>query len=155
MLLAAGAPGRFVRHPLEALALGAIAATGAASLLTPWLSDRAVRSAEESLFADRPEEAADRAEAARALNPFSVEPLFVAAEAAHAQGDVREALRLYVRATQLQPRNWRTWYELGSFEAGIRSFGWAELHLARARELDPLGPADRELERLSEARRRS
>ena len=155
VLLAAGAPGRFVRHPLEALALGAIAATGAASLLTPWLSDRAVRSAEESLFADRPEEAADRAEAARALNPFSVEPLFVAAEAAHAQGDVREALRLYVRATQLQPRNWRTWYELGSFEAGIRSFGWAELHLARARELDPLGPADRELERLSEARRRS
>lgn len=44
-----------------------------------------------------------------------------------------EALRLYVRATKLQPENWRTWYELGSFEAGLKSNGWAELHLARAR----------------------
>jgi O-antigen ligase len=153
VLLAAGAPVRVVRRPLEALAVAAVATTALASLLTPWLADRRVRAAEESLFADRPAEAADRAEGARSLNPFSVDPLFAAAEAAYAQGDDREALRLYVRATELQPQNPRTWFELGSFEAVLESYGWAELHLARARQLDPFGPAQRELERMREQRR--
>ena len=81
-----------------------------------------------------------------------MEPLFVAAEAEHAQGDALEALRVYVRATKLQPENWRTWYELGSFEARLRSYGWAELHLARARDLFPFGPAKRDLEELRKER---
>ena len=154
VLLAAGSPGRVVRRPLEGLAVAAVSVTAVASLLTPWLSDRGVRAAEDALFDGDPVLAADRADAARALNPFSVEPLFVAAEAAYAQGDMQEALRLYVRATKLQPENWRTWYELGSFEASQRSYGWAELHLARARQLDPLGPAKRDLEELRLERRR-
>jgi hypothetical protein len=58
-----------------------------------------------------------------------------------------------VRATKLQPQNWRTWYELGSFEKDVKSYGWAELHLARARQLDPLGPARQDLEQLKQERR--
>ena len=152
-VLIGGPPsGRFLHRPLEAFAVGAVSATAFASLLTPWLADRGVRAAQDSLFAGRPAEAADRADAARSLNPFSVDPLFAAAEAAHAQDDTLEALRLYVRATELQPENWRTWYELGSFEGNLESYGWAELHLARARELDPFGVATRELERLRKQR---
>lgn len=152
VLLAVGAPVRVVRRPIEVLATAAVALTGAALLLMPWLADRSIDSAQESLFAGRAGEAADRAGVARSLNPFSVEPLFVAALAEQAQGDTLEALRLYVRTTELQPENWRTWYELGSFEAEHKSYGWAELHLARARDLFPFGPAKRELEELHKER---
>jgi Flp pilus assembly protein TadD len=65
---------------------------------------------------------------------------------------VLEALRLYVRATELQPENWRTWYELGAFELGLRSYGWAELHLTRARQLNRFGPAKRDLDELRKER---
>jgi len=152
-LLAAGAPVRTVRRPFEALAVGGIALAALTALVTPWLSDRQVDAASESLAKKRPAEAADQADAARGLNPFAVEPLFVAAEAAYARRDVREALRLYVRATELQPENWNTWYELGSFEAALKSYDWAELHLARARELNPFGPAAPDLRVLRRQRR--
>jgi O-Antigen ligase len=152
VLLAAGAPVHTVRRPFLALAAGVAALAAVSSLLSPWLGDRAARDAEAALAEGRTDEAADRAERARSLNPFAIEPLFTQAAAAARAGDAREALRLYVRTTELQPENWRTWYELGSFEASARSFDWAELHLARARELNPLGPPRRELENLAERR---
>jgi tetratricopeptide (TPR) repeat protein len=153
VLLAAGAPVRQVRRPFEALAIAGVALAAFTSLITPWLADREADAARDSLAGDRAAEAADQADSARALNPFSVDPLFLAAEAAYARGDAREALRLYVRATELQPENWSTWYELGSFEAGLKSYDWAELHLARARELNPFGPAERDLQELRRQRR--
>lgn len=153
VLIAAGAPTRTVRRPFEALAIAGITLAAVTALVTPWLADRETDAAGDSLSAGRPGEAADQADAARSLNPFAVEPLFLAAEAAYAQGDAREALRLYVRATELQPENWNTWYELGSFEATLKSYDWAELHLARARELNPLGPAARDLRELRRQRR--
>jgi O-Antigen ligase len=153
VLLAAGAPVRRVRRPFEALAIAGVTLAAFTSLITPWLSDRETDAARDSLVGDRAREAADQADSARALNPFAVDPIFVAAEAAHARGDARRALRLYVRATELQPENWNTWYELGSFEGALKSYDWAELHLARARELNPFGPAKRDLEALREQRR--
>jgi O-Antigen ligase len=153
VLLAAGAPVRRVRRPFEALAIAGVTLAAFTSLITPWLSDRETDAARDSLVGDRAREAADQADSARALNPFAVDPIFVAAEAAHARGDARRALRLYVRATELQPENWNTWYELGSFEGAVKSYDWAELHLARARELNPFGPAKRDLEALREQRR--
>jgi cytochrome c-type biogenesis protein CcmH/NrfG len=48
----------------------------------------------------------------------------------------------------MQPENPETWYQLGAFELGLRSYGWAELHLTRARELDPHGPATQALKDL-------
>jgi tetratricopeptide (TPR) repeat protein len=153
VLLAAGAPVRRVRHPFEALAIAGVTLAAFTSLITPWLSDRETDAARDSLVGDRSREAADQADSARALNPFAIDPIFVAAEAAYARGDARKALRLYVRATELQPENWNTWYELGSFEGALKSYDWAELHLARARELNPFGPAKRDLEALREQRR--
>jgi hypothetical protein len=154
VLLAAGVPTRTVRRPFESLAVAGVALAALTSLLTPWLADREADAARDSLIAGKAAEAADQADAARALNPFSVEPLFLAAEAAYAEGDEREALRLYVRATELQPENWTTWYELGSFEATLKSYDWAELHLARARELNPFDRrVERDLEELRKARR--
>jgi O-antigen ligase len=155
VLLAASAAVQRVRRPFEALAIAGVALAAFTSLLTPWLSDRKADAARDSLVEDRAAEAADQADAARALNPFAVDPLFLAAEAAYALGNAREALRLYVRATELQPRNWNTWYELGTFEAGLKSYDWAELHLARARELNPLGRADHDLAELRKTRRES
>ena len=54
----------------------------------------------------------------------------------------REALELYIRAVELQPKNSRTWFELGRFEldAGLRDPGIR--HLLRSRELDRWGPSD-------------
>jgi O-Antigen ligase len=148
VLLTAGAPVRRVRRPFEAIAVAAVAAAAVWSLLSPWLADRASAGAEDALESNRVGEAVDRADRARSLNPLSVEPLFTAALVQQRKGDFVEALRLYVRATELQPQNPETWLRLGRFEASVRSFDWAELHLARARELNPFGPAERDLEEL-------
>jgi Flp pilus assembly protein TadD len=148
VLLAAGAPTGVARRPLVAVAVALVSLAVVSSLLSPWLADRRVRAAEDALAADHVAEAADRADDARALDPVSVEPLFTKAIAKERQGQVIEALALYVRATQLQPENPETWYQLGVFEKGLRSYDWAELHLTRARELDPYGPARRDLQEL-------
>jgi tetratricopeptide (TPR) repeat protein len=152
VLLAVGAPTRIVRRPFAALAVALVALAALSSLLTPWLADRRVSGAFDALESNRVGEAADRADQARSLDPLSVDPFFAAALAQERQGDMRGALRLYVRATQLQPENWNTWYELGSFERGLKSYDWAALHLARARELNPFGPARRDLQELRRER---
>ena len=155
VLLAAGAPTRIVRRPFFALAGGLIALAAVSSLLTPWLADRRVSSAYDALESNRTAAAIDRADQARSLDPLSVEPLFAEALAKEREGRILEAMRLYVRATQMQPENPDTWYELGSFELGLHSYGWAELHLTRARELDPHGPATQTLKELRAERARS
>ena len=95
-----------------------------------------------------PDDAVDRAGRARSLNPLAVEPLFAEAVAEEARGNDGEALELYIRAVELQPKNSRTWFELGRFEldAGLRE--WGIRHLLRSRELDRWGPSDPVLGRL-------
>ena len=53
-------------------------------------------------------------------------------------GDVQGARQRYIDAVELQPLNWRAWFELGSFEEGQQDFGRAIPALERAVELDPL-----------------
>jgi len=152
VLLSAGGSILVVRRPMLDLAVAAVALTAASSVLTPWLADRRVDAARSALESGRAVEAEELAGEARSLNPLAVEPLFMAALAQERQGNRLEALRIYVRATALQPENPDTWYELGAFELDLRSYGWAELHLTRARELDPFGPAKHELEDLRKER---
>jgi len=152
VLLAGGAPTRIVRRPFLALAGGLVALAAMSSLLTPWLADRRVDSAYDALESNRTAAAIERADQARSLDPLAVEPLFAAALAKEREGRILDALHLYVRATEMQPENPETWYQLGSFELGLHSFGWAELHLTRARELDPHGPATQDLKALREQR---
>jgi multisubunit Na+/H+ antiporter MnhB subunit len=148
VLLAAGAPTRVVRRPFLSLTAAVVALAAVSSLLSPWLADRWVNEANDELASNRVASAVDLADDARALDPLSVEPLFVKAIAKERQGQVLAALQLYVLTTQLQPENPDTWYQLGSFEKAMRSYGWAELHLTRARELDPHGPAEADLKEL-------
>jgi tetratricopeptide (TPR) repeat protein len=117
----------------------ALALAVAYSLLAPWFALRASDSALAALEADRPAQAVGRARDARSLNPFALEPLFLEAGAAEQLGDLPAARSLYVKAIELQPLNWRPWYELGSFEYDLMRYHAAVQPLRRAVELDPHG----------------
>ena len=125
---------RYVWSPLPAAAAIAIAL----SLLTPWFAERATDSARTAIVEGRPVHAYREAGDARSLNPLALDPLFVQAAALEQLGDLRGARRRYSDAVRLQPLNWRTWYELGSFEADQEAWDRAIPPLERAVELDPL-----------------
>jgi O-antigen ligase len=112
------------------------------SLVSPWLASRSVAAAYEAIDRGDIDEALDDSRRARALNPLSIQPLLATAAAEEARRDDRAALERYVEAVELQPENWRPWYELGQFELFTGRRERAVSHLQRARELDPLGPAN-------------
>jgi hypothetical protein len=117
----------------------ALALAVAYSLLAPWFAARASDSALAALEAGRPAKAVGEARDARSLNPFSLEPLFLEAGTAEQLGDLSAARALYVKAIELQPLNWRPWYELGSFEFDLQNYGAAVPALERAVQLDRFG----------------
>ena len=117
----------------------ALAFAVAYSLLAPWFAVRASDSALAELEAGRPAQAVGEARDARSLNPFALEPLFLEAGAAEQLGDLGAARSLYVKAIELQPLNWRPWYELGSFEFDLMNYQAALRPLQRAVQLDPHG----------------
>lgn len=100
------------RRWLSSAAIGVAALAALYSLASPWLADQRVDAAYDALV--RGDDAAARAEAkaAHALNPLSIEPLWVWALAE--RGD--KALELYRRARDREPKNPETWFELGYFE---------------------------------------
>jgi hypothetical protein len=138
VLLGSGAV-RGERRWALALLPAVLAIAVAFSLLTPWFAQRSTNSALAALEAGRPAQAAQRAHHARSLNPYSVEPIFVEAGAAEQLGDIAAARALYVKAIDLQPLNWSTWYELGAFEARLGRNQAAAAPLRRAVQLDPHG----------------
>jgi O-Antigen ligase len=143
VLIASGRPSRRrARSPLWAVASVLAAAAVIFSLAAPWVAARDVADAYAAIGRDDPRKALDEARRARSLNPVSIEPLLAEAAAEDARGDDRAALERYADAVELQPENWRTWYALGRFELNTGQAGRAVVHLRRARELDPLGPAN-------------
>ncbi len=143
VLLAAGVPPRRRSRSILWAAATIVAATAVLfSLAAPWLASRRVDAAFAALRRDDPQAALDRAESAHSLNPLAIEPLLAIAAAEEAAGRNRAALERYVEAVELQPKNWRTWYELGQFELDKGNRDSGILHLQRARDLDPLGPAN-------------
>jgi O-Antigen ligase len=146
VLLAAGHSSRPRRRYVLATIGTVLAALGLIfSLVSPWLASRSVTAAYEAIDRGGVDEALDDSRRARALNPLSIQPLLATAAAEEARGDERAALERYVEAVELQPENWRPWYELGQFELLTGRRERAIRHLRRARELDPLGPANDEL----------
>ena len=144
-LLSAGAllGGRAVRDepriawaPLPAV----VAIAVVLSLLTPWFAERSTDAARAALADGRPLVAYRDARDARSLNPLALDPLLTQAEALEQLGDAQGARQLYIDAVELQPLNWRPWWELGRFEEGQQDFGRAIPALERAVELDPLNP---------------
>jgi hypothetical protein len=143
ILLAAGRATRLrFRAPVWAAGAILFAAAAVFSLTVPWLAARDVADAYAALDRDEVGLALDEAKSARSLNPLAIEPLFATAAAEEARGDDRAALERYVEAVDLQPKNWRTWYELGRFELSNGRRARGIRHLRVARELDPLGPAN-------------
>ena len=127
---------RIAWAPLPAV----VAIAVALSLLTPWFAERSTDSARAALADRRPLVAYRDARDARSLNPLAIDPLLVQAEALEQLGDAQGARQLYIDAVELQPLNWRPWWELGIFEEGQQDFGRAIPALQRAVELDPLNP---------------
>jgi hypothetical protein len=143
MLLAVGRPARLQRPiPLWTVGTVLVAAVSLFSLAAPWLATRKVDDAYAAIERGDPEDALDAARRAKALNPLAIEPLLALAAAEEARGRDRAALVRYVEAVELQPLNWRTWYELGRFELGTGRRERAIRHLQRSRELDRFGPAN-------------
>ena len=127
---------RIAWSPLPAVAAVAVAL----SLLTPWFAQRSTDAAQAALADGRPRVAYRDARDARSLNPLALDPLVVQAEALSQLGDAQGARLLYIDAVELQPLNWRAWWELGLFEEGQQDLGRAIPALERAVELDPLNP---------------
>jgi tetratricopeptide (TPR) repeat protein len=122
--------------PLAAVAALALAL----SLLTPWFAERSTDSARAALADGRPRVAYRDARDARSLNPLALDALLVQAKALDQLGNAQGARQLYIDAVELQPLNWRPWFELGLFEEGRQDFGRATPALERASELDPQNP---------------
>jgi tetratricopeptide (TPR) repeat protein len=115
-LLAVGRPHGRVRVGVpELVALGAVAAGAILAVAFPALADRAVGRALDHADAGRVSQAVDAANRARLLNPLSPEPLKARAVAADADGDERGAVVWYEKATELQPENPDTWFDLGFY----------------------------------------
>ena len=85
-------------------------------------------------------QAESSAKSAHSLNPLAIEPLQAWASAEETSGRLVPARKLYVRAIDLQPLNWETWYELGLFDKQVLGDKRAaRRELRRAVELDPHG----------------
>jgi hypothetical protein len=119
-----------------------------ASLTFPWLAERRMSSAYESLAAGAPADAVDAANDAASLNPVSIDPLIAESVARSALGDLRGARENLRAAVDLQPANPNALFELGLFELDVSGDPAAAIGpLERAYELDPYGPAGPVLER--------
>ena len=118
----------------------AVAAALALSLLTPWFAQRDTDSAQAAIFDGRPLVALRDARNARSLNPLALDPMLAEAAALEQLGDVQGARSVYIDAVELQPLNWRGWFELGRFEEGQQDWPRALPALRRAVDLDPQNP---------------
>ena len=139
------------KHGIWALAPPLVAAALLYSLAAPWLAERRVERAYDTVANGEPAAAVQAAESARGLNPLSLDPLRAEANARVLGGDLDGARRALTDAVELQPENPATWYELGVFELRSRSVPtppWDRSQ--RAAALDPHGDAPT---LLAEARR--
>jgi O-antigen ligase len=139
VLAAAGVPARRVRAPLAAAGVAALALAAAASVATPWLSQRSVREVGPAIDRGDLDGAAAAADRAHSLDPLSLGPLFARARVEEKNGDEAAALAAYLDATRLQPENPEAWLALGLFEFDSGYRCTAYVHLNQAYTLDPAG----------------
>ena len=144
VLLGAGRPALArlpVRRTLLAAAAGGVAAAALYSLVAPWLASHKVDDAYTALDRGDTAAAVSAASGAHDLNPMSIEPLIVWAQAERVRGDESAAGRLYTKAIAIQPDNWRTWYDRARFLHAIDGPGAALFDARQAAARDPLGSA--------------
>ena len=115
-LVAVGEPSQRVRMGLPAVA--GVATTVVTAVLVvglPALASRDVERSYTAAEAGRVESAVEAAERARRLDPLSLAPLDALATAADVAGDERQAVAWYEEATEQQPENPDTWFDLGFY----------------------------------------
>jgi hypothetical protein len=128
------------RETLWAAGVVALALAGVYSLSAPWLADRRIDDAYRAINQGDLALAADKARQARTLNPTSVEPLFALGFIQDALGQFFYARQYYARATEVQPENRETWFQLGSLEYEVKRYQDAYVRFNRMYALDPHGP---------------
>jgi O-Antigen ligase len=140
-LLATGRePLRVGRHYFWVAAVVLVAWAGLYSIAAPRLAAAHVDDAYSEIERGDVEQAASTARSAHSLNPLSVAPFEAWASAEEGAGKLAKARELYVRAVDLQPLNWATWYELGQFDQEVLGKeATARREFERALELDPHG----------------
>jgi tetratricopeptide (TPR) repeat protein len=141
VLSAGRAPIRVGREYAWVAVVALIAWAGLYSIAAPRIAAARVDDAYSQIESGS-DKAAETAKSAHSLNPLSTAPLEAWASAEEATGRLVPARRLYVRAVELQPLNWATWYELAKFDHDVRGDNEAaRREFRRALELDPHGCA--------------
>ena len=121
--------------PRRAGLVAAVAALiAAATLVPPWFSAKEVAAA-ASTWRSEPQEAFDRLERARALNPLSDNPDLVAGAIASRRGDRARMREAFTRALERNRHNWYAYFELALVSALEGDRAEALRLLARARKL--------------------
>jgi len=130
------------RRARSSLAVPAAVVVGLAvigTLVLPWLAAKEVEAAAHS-WRTSPQQAFQRLDRARSLNPLSDEPDLVAGAIASRVGNTPRMATSFVRALQRNPHDWYAHLELGAAYAneGLRRQALAQLAIAR--ELNPREP---------------
>lgn len=163
-LAAAGRPVGWAVRPTLTDGVVAVAALALSlgvvySLAAPWLADRRVGAAISAAEQGNVAGWIAAAKEAQSLNPLSVDPLFYWASgetARQTRASRIQAGRLYQQATQLEPRNPDTWYQLGLYELNTLDAPQAAFRdLNHSYTLDPFGPLAQRCSPLDLARRKA
>jgi hypothetical protein len=141
-LVARPARARPQRPWLVPAAAGVFALAALYSLASPWLAERRVDATYDAFVRGDLAAARNEAKSAHALNPLAVEPLWLWALSESLVGRNGEALELYRRARDREPKNPETWYQLGVFELDeLHQPRHAYRDLNQSYTLDSFGPA--------------
>ena len=97
-------------------AVGVCALAALYSLASPWLADNRFNAGLDAIASGQLAQAATEFKSAHAFNPLAVEPILFRAALERSPG---KALQLYRQASDLEPKNAETWYELGAYELNI------------------------------------
>jgi O-Antigen ligase len=121
-------------------ALAGCSALVLVSLICAWLIWQPLRSANDAsavFSAPNTRAAFDDARSAEAADPLALQPHFVLQALYSARGDHVAARRELIKAVQLQPRNYESWYALGTYDLNQHHPRLALPSLEQAYKLNP------------------
>jgi len=106
----------------------------------PFLADVQVSASQAAVTRGDAEEALDRADAARALEPWAASPYLQLALVDEAIGDLGRARDAILEAIERDPRDWRLSLVAARIETKDGRIAEARRHLERAARLNPRSP---------------
>jgi O-antigen ligase len=115
----------------------AVAWIAAIALVGPLLVEREVEASQQAAARGDIFDAFDKAERARAIEPFAASPYVQLGLLAELQGNYPVAAIHFTRAIEREDENWQLYYLRSRVEAAAGDASAAEADLERARELNP------------------